>query len=175
MYEMSLPLFSSRWSLEIQVTLLSQPSLAAQVRRKGEWRLPYSGEPLRMRGSASPAHALPQTFVTLKAVQERQVNTHHGSPSNTRRRPCQEKVIQQVAAPSSSPSWASALPKTKAGASSRSSSKSNSKRSRATDNDDTEVYFHDRLDDVGLVHALVTDLRLRDVAQAQALHSGEHV
>lgn len=55
----------------------------------------------------------------------------------------------------SSSSWSDSLPRTKLG------SKRPQKR-----HDHEEDYFHDKLDDVGLVHALATDLTLRDVPQA---------
>ncbi|KAK0731450.1 serine-threonine protein kinase 19, partial [Lasiosphaeris hirsuta] len=63
----------------------------------------------------------------------------------------------------SASAWASSLPRTKAGG--NTAAKSNV--SRAHDDELDDDYFHDRLDDFGLVQALAADLHLRDVVQAQ--------
>lgn len=62
-----------------------------------------------------------------------------------------------TSSPSSS-SWSDSLPRTKPGAPAA------ARRKKA--DDEEEDFFHDKLDDVGLVHALATDLSLRDVPQA---------
>ncbi|KAH8885211.1 hypothetical protein GQ53DRAFT_371195 [Thozetella sp. PMI_491] len=65
-------------------------------------------------------------------------------------------------APAPTSSWASSLPRTK------NATASGKKTAPATRNNDDgdDDYFHDRLDDVGLVQALATDMTLRDVVQA---------
>lgn len=63
----------------------------------------------------------------------------------------------------SSSSWSDSLPRTKPGAT----------RARKGD-DHEEDYFHDKLDDTGLVQALATDLTLRGVPQAMR-YSREHM
>ncbi|KAI0535952.1 serine-threonine protein kinase 19-domain-containing protein [Xylaria digitata] len=60
---------------------------------------------------------------------------------------------------SPSPSWTSSLPHRKPGAGVRTTSKN-----KSAENDDD--FFHDKLDDFGLVAALATDLSLRDTPQA---------
>lgn len=67
-----------------------------------------------------------------------------------------------------SSSWSDALPRTKACASSAKTARPTGK------NEDEEDYFHDKLDDLGLVRALATDLTLRDVPQAM-LYSRERM
>ena len=71
---------------------------------------------------------------------------------------------------SSSSSWAASLPRTKASGSGSSSSAAPGRRKANVRHngreEDEEDYFHDRLDDYGLVKALATDLNLRDVVQA---------
>lgn len=63
----------------------------------------------------------------------------------------------------SSLSWSDSLPRTKPGA---------TKRPQKKRDDEDEDYFHDKLDDVGLVQALATDLTLRDVPQAMRYSRG---
>lgn len=57
----------------------------------------------------------------------------------------------------SSSSWSDSLPRTKPGGATA---------ARLQKGDEQEDFFHDKLDDVGLVQALATDLSLRDVPQA---------
>ncbi|KAG8170247.1 hypothetical protein KVR01_000992 [Diaporthe batatas] len=63
----------------------------------------------------------------------------------------------------SSSSWSDSLTRTKPGASTGPQKKRD---------DEEEDYFHDKLDDVGLVQALATDLTLRDVPQAMRYSRG---
>ncbi|KAI3401924.1 hypothetical protein diail_6484 [Diaporthe ilicicola] len=72
-------------------------------------------------------------------------------------------IRSNTSSPSSS-SWSDTLPRTKLG----------STRAKAQRADDQEDFFHDKLDDTGLVHALATDLNLRDVPQAMR-YSREHM
>ncbi|KXH37902.1 hypothetical protein CSIM01_09835 [Colletotrichum simmondsii] len=69
--------------------------------------------------------------------------------------------------PSASPrkNSGTSSPRKSAGGSSSSGAKRNS-TSHAQDDDDDDDFFHDRLDDAGLVAALATDMSLRDVVQA---------
>ncbi|KAL1861454.1 hypothetical protein Daus18300_008847 [Diaporthe australafricana] len=64
----------------------------------------------------------------------------------------------------SSSSWSDSLTRTKPGPS----------RSKPQKGDDQEDFFQDKLDDTGLVHALATDLTLRDLPQAMR-YSREHM
>ncbi|ROW11479.1 hypothetical protein VMCG_01141 [Cytospora schulzeri] len=68
-----------------------------------------------------------------------------------------------------SSSWSDSLPRTKAGAS---SSTRGTKTTRK--GEEEEDYFQDKLDDLGLVQALATDLTLCDVPQAMR-YSREHI
>ena len=65
-------------------------------------------------------------------------------------------------------SWSDSLPRTKAGTTSSSRAKA------AGDGHEEEDFFQDKLDDLGLVQALATDLTLRDVPQAMR-YSREHM
>ncbi|KAI0523850.1 serine-threonine protein kinase 19-domain-containing protein [Xylaria bambusicola] len=78
------------------------------------------------------------------------------SPSTLSSRPSAAKRSSSSSA-SPSPSWTSSLPRRKPGAT------SSSKRVGGDDDDD---WFDDKLDDLGLVAALATDLNLRDTPQA---------
>ena len=64
----------------------------------------------------------------------------------------------------SSSSWSDSLPRTKPGAATRPPQNQR--------DDHEEDYFHDKLDDTGLVQALATDLTLRDVPQAMRYSRG---
>ncbi|KAF4782377.1 hypothetical protein HER10_EVM0011515 [Colletotrichum scovillei] len=71
--------------------------------------------------------------------------------------------------PSASPrknSGTSSPRKSAGGSSSSTSAKRNSISHAQDDDDDDDDFFHDRLDDAGLVAALATDMSLRDVVQA---------
>ena len=69
--------------------------------------------------------------------------------------------------PSPSSSWAASLPRTKAsGSSSAAPGRRKAPVRQSGGQEDEEDYFHDKLDDYGLVKALATDLNLRDVVQA---------
>lgn len=65
-------------------------------------------------------------------------------------------------------SWSDSLPRTKAGI-----SNANKAKTARKDNEE-EDFFQDKLDDLGLVQALATDLTLRDVPQAMR-YSREHI
>lgn len=67
-----------------------------------------------------------------------------------------------------SSSWSDSLPRTKAATSYPNKTKT------ARNDDEDEDFFQDKLDDLGLVQALATDLNLRDVPQAMR-YSREHM
>ncbi|KAJ0121112.1 hypothetical protein J7T55_008274 [Diaporthe amygdali] len=96
------------------------------------------------------------------------------NPNRVRKKPAAPKrtssgngtaATSSRSSPSSS-SWSDSLPRTKPGPPRPRPSKQQG--------DDEEDFFHDRLDDTGLVHALATDLTLRDVPQAMR-YSREHM
>ncbi|KAJ3552853.1 hypothetical protein NPX13_g11019 [Xylaria arbuscula] len=86
-------------------------------------------------------------------VKKKSPSTLSSRPS-AKRSPSSSSTSQSA---SPSPSWTSSLPHRKPGVGRRSYS------NKATDNDD---FFDDKLDDLGLVVALATDLNLRDTPQA---------
>lgn len=77
------------------------------------------------------------------------------SSGNATRSTANNSIRSGTSSPSSS-SWSDSLPRTKPGGAG----------ARPRKADDQEDYFHDKLDDTGLVQALATDLTLRDVPQA---------
>ncbi|KAI1341494.1 serine-threonine protein kinase 19-domain-containing protein [Xylariaceae sp. FL0016] len=79
-----------------------------------------------------------------------------------------KKTSKSSAAKAQSARWAAALPRSKPGAaSSRPTAKREEPAPFPEDQDDEDAdLFADKLDDVGLVRALATDLNLRDTAQA---------
>ncbi|POS77855.1 hypothetical protein DHEL01_v203744 [Diaporthe helianthi] len=92
------------------------------------------------------------------------------NPNRVRKKPAAPKRTSSSSsgsanAPPSSSSWSNSLPRTKPGAATRPQNKRD---------DQEEDYFHDKLDDVGLVQALATDLTLRDLPQAMR-HSRAHM